>query len=286
MAKPINWIAPVDDNDEQPPESAWGEERTLRESVLHVDRESYQRPLNQERVRAMAAHFDKRLFGRLVVNQRANDHFFIVDGQHRFTAAKLKGMVLIPCIVFYGLSQEEEADLFARWNSGQRRTSPFQNHHARGAAMHPGAQQIDSILAEFGCVLVEKATSSKWGHIAAVHTVYDIYGSRAGGPAMLRTVLRVVTNGWMDQKEGLQEDTLRGVYGFIRRYGKEPQYSETHLVKTLSRNQAKHVLAEAKHRANANREKVHTGVVAELLACYDKGRKRGAKLGKADEDED
>ena len=66
----------------------------------------------------LANHFDLDDMGRISVNNR-EDVFYIIDGQHRAAALKIIGFKevdLIPCEVYKGLSEEEEAELFLRLN--------------------------------------------------------------------------------------------------------------------------------------------------------------------------
>ncbi len=80
-----------------------------------VPRYSYQRDLDPPRVQAIVKHFDERIANRPKVSCR-DGSYYVVDGQHTIEARKIlngnKDLV-IACRVFYGLTEEEEALLFA-----------------------------------------------------------------------------------------------------------------------------------------------------------------------------
>lgn len=284
MAKSVSIVSTVAKNDEEFALSECGEERMLPARLLRVDTAGYQRRLNDERVRHMVAHFDPRLCGRILVNQRGNGDYFIIDGQHRFAAMCARGVTIIPCVVFCGLTEPEEALLFAEWNGTQKRPTVYQVHRAKARGNDKDAQAINDILAEFGCELVERnATSGRYGRVACTSTVNNIYSGRYGGAEMLRTVMRIITSGWWDQLEGLQEDALRGVHGFVRRYSKDQNYREDKLIKAMQRTTARKVLDDAHYKAKVNRVLIFRQVVTELFDAYNHGAKAQYRIGAEDE---
>lgn len=83
---------------------------------LEVPYNSYQRPINFERVKKIAAQFDERIANEPKVSFR-RCHYYVFDGQHTIAARKyLNNNQDLPilCKVYYGLSKNEEAMLFAK----------------------------------------------------------------------------------------------------------------------------------------------------------------------------
>ena len=58
--------------------------RQIRAGDLFVDRENYQRALDDEEVLAIACDYNQYQFGELLVNERPNKVLAVIDGQHRF----------------------------------------------------------------------------------------------------------------------------------------------------------------------------------------------------------
>ena len=91
-------------------------ELTLNSRNLIVPREAYQRELNLARVRKIAAEFDEHIANEPKVSCR-NGRYYVFDGQHTIEARKQRnhGQDLpILCKVYYGLTESDEAMLFAQ----------------------------------------------------------------------------------------------------------------------------------------------------------------------------
>ena len=92
------------------------QEMMINSKLLEVPRGSYQRELNAKRVRKIAAKFDPRLLNPPKVSYR-NGHYYVFDGQHTIAVLKLLNGgrdLMIRCIVYTGMTESEEALLFAQ----------------------------------------------------------------------------------------------------------------------------------------------------------------------------
>ena len=88
----------------------------LGSEALIIPRTTYQRTLNEDRVRRIAAEFDERIANEPKVSCR-DGRYYVFDGQHTIAARKLRGGgrdLPIRCKVFYGLTESDEALLFAQ----------------------------------------------------------------------------------------------------------------------------------------------------------------------------
>lgn len=77
--------------------------------------DEYQRRLNTERVAKIAAGFNESIANEPKVSFR-DGHYYVFDGQHTIQARKhLNGGNELPilCKVYYGMTEAEEARLFA-----------------------------------------------------------------------------------------------------------------------------------------------------------------------------
>lgn len=104
----------------------------LKKDQPMVPFEEYQRDESQGRIAAeIALHFDWVAFGALTVIHRADGQFVVADGGTRLAGARQRNDVMnIPCMVYSGLSAEEEADIFLRINNVRRRLRTEQLHKA------------------------------------------------------------------------------------------------------------------------------------------------------------
>ena len=87
---------------------------------LKVDRETYQRDPDEERVKEIVEHFDPVLFGVLMVNVRADGSKWVFDGQNRLTAARRLHHTHAPCMLTRGMLVEVEADKFVKLDTKRR----------------------------------------------------------------------------------------------------------------------------------------------------------------------
>lgn len=181
-----------------------------RFEVLAIDRlfvdDSYQRPLTTfaKRIRQQ---FDPALLGTLIVSARADDRFAIVDGQTR--AAAVRGLAeageapaVLPCLVYAGLSQADEAMLFARLQRERRGIASYHRFRAAVVAGEPEAIAIQALAAEAGY-----RVGTGLGFISAVAGLEKVYRR---SPAMLRRVLSILRGAWGEQHMPNGE-TLRGL---------------------------------------------------------------------------
>jgi hypothetical protein len=77
----------------------------------------------------------------LVVSFRDNK-FYIIDGQHRYTVAKAKGIVSLPCIIFTGLTQNDEALKFARQQDNVNKLSAYDTFKANIACGNANIPEV------------------------------------------------------------------------------------------------------------------------------------------------
>ena len=89
---------------------------------------SYQRVLGKTTKKLMA-EWDNEKCDFLIVSYRDN-RFYIIDGQHRYSVAKAKGIEFLPCIIFTGLTQSDEALKFARQQDNVNKLTPYDTFKA------------------------------------------------------------------------------------------------------------------------------------------------------------
>lgn len=91
-------------------------EMCLNSSELIVPRDTYQRALHPARVARIAKEFDERVANEPKISFR-DGHYYVMDGQNTIAARKfLNGGedLQIRCKVYFGMTEREEALLFAQ----------------------------------------------------------------------------------------------------------------------------------------------------------------------------
>lgn len=115
---------------------------------------SYQRELDassHKLIAAIAAGWDWNLFQPLVVAQRLDRSLWVVDGQHRLEAARLRGDVeQLPCVIFMPGDPADEAEVFVQLNTKRRPLSAYALFNAGLAAGDEQALALDTLMREAG----------------------------------------------------------------------------------------------------------------------------------------
>lgn len=185
---------------------------------LQID-PSYQRSIetttSRKLIDAIAQGWDWRLCPPLLVSRRATG-MFVIDGQHRTEAAKLRGDILwLPCCVSDYASVAEEAEIFVAANRKRRAVSKGDTLRAARAAGDPAAVAIFEALEAAGLTLAPHNNNKalKPGEINCVVALircHDQYGDELLGAA-----LRLMSIAFVDQVIGQAAPLLRGICGLL-----------------------------------------------------------------------
>lgn len=133
---------------------------------LNVDMR-YQRDENSQLVKKIVEHFEEALFSPLVVSCRTNKgkkSYYVVDGQHRLSAAKKLGYTEVPCFVYDNLPTMREGMLFVNQQMASRRLTPRDVYKANLFISDPLNTDV----------IIDK-TLKKYDHRLGAHT-HDLNG--------------------------------------------------------------------------------------------------------------
>lgn len=185
----------------------------------------YQRKLTKAFVQHLVDHFDPDALGIIHVSQREDGSCWAVDGQHRVNACR--GFLgegwekqHVECLVYLGLTREEEAWLFEHLNN-MKVMRPFDRFRARLVAQEANAVAIDKIAREEGFTIADGS-----GALSCVAVMEAIFkGARAQnaqeGPANLRKTLHSVAKAWGLKAPHPNGHIIQGLGLFLERYGSE-----------------------------------------------------------------
>jgi hypothetical protein len=122
--------------------------RMVGKHELIVPINDYQRDESEGRIATeIAMHFDVVAFCVLLVIERANGELIVADGGTRLAGAKRRSDVpTVPCLVFSGLTDKQEADVFLRVNNNRRKLQTEQLHHAELFSEHELAMRSQDLL--------------------------------------------------------------------------------------------------------------------------------------------
>lgn len=165
--------------------------RWLGVDSLVID-ERYQRDILRHgslNIVRIAREFEWAKFVPVVVAEVGQDQYAIVDGQHRATAAALRGLTEVPCMIIKA-NAAKQAEVFAAINGQVTAISGLQLHAARVAAKHPVASKLNDVCAAAGvsiCRYPVPANKMKAGETLAAGRLYillDKFGADILGAAL------------------------------------------------------------------------------------------------------
>lgn len=174
-----------------PPTLEW---RAVGELMIDM---SYQRAIDtgpsQALIRKIAMFWDWGLCQPLAVSRRPDGALTIVDGQHRASAAKLRGDVPhLPCVITSYLSAGDEAAAFVALNQMRRPLSALDLFKAAVAAEDVEALLILDCVRSAGLDLAPHMNNTAWkaGQIANIGGLRECL--RGKGERVLRDALLVL----------------------------------------------------------------------------------------------
>ena len=182
---------------------------------LNVDK-SYQREENAV-AEVIGANFNPRAYGVARVALRDDGKLYLIDAQQRTKGAKIAGKTLVPCIIHYFASREEEAKLFRFLNEFRVQVTVMDCFRASLVAKEPHAVAIDKAVREAGFKVGLTSKLKKWPYVTAIDQLTRIYNQ--GGEVAVLEVLQYMGALFPEQPEALRREALRGMFEFWNAFG-------------------------------------------------------------------
>lgn len=166
-----------------------------RPSELRVDA-AYQRDLHtgpsQSLIRRIAQHWNWDLCQPLVVARRVDvfERLFVIDGQHRLAAARLRGDIeQLPCVIVSYASVADEAASFVHLNQQRRPLSRLDLFKAAVASDDTRAVKIVAALADARLSVAPHSNYSAWkpgmvANIGGIESAWRVYGEKVTSTAL------------------------------------------------------------------------------------------------------
>lgn len=169
-------------------------------ALKHLIIDAYQRPLTTF-VDKIERNFNPGLIGTLCVSQRSETEYAVIDGQTRAEGMRRVGLTEAPCLIYHGLTREQEAALFADLQTERRGMTSASRFNAQVIARVEHAVAINDIIEGLGMFV--KDNSSDLNALRAVGALeYAYFGAsgskrkRVAHPELLASVLEVIRESW------------------------------------------------------------------------------------------
>jgi len=170
---------------------------------LNLD-DSYQRSTDngasQALIKKIAKGWDWRMCLPLVVSKREDGSLWVIDGQHRLAAAKLRGDIqyLPCCVAIYG-SVADEAAMFVAMNRTRKAMNRLDDFHAATASGDTEALEIAKLITDAGFTVSRRTGSQSWvpGEVAFTSAIAKVL--RKHGAKVCADALKTMQEAFPDE---------------------------------------------------------------------------------------
>ena len=199
-------------------------------SQIIVPRENYQREHNTSKTRKIVQHFDERVANEPKVSFR-NGRYYVFDGQHTLAARKhMNGDKDLPvlCKVYFGLTPEDEAALFAVQTGESSPVTSGSRLRAEIYAKDPVAIAFLNANDDLG---IKLDYDHERGHmrIGCIKTARDAY--MRIGEERYKEAMRIIVEAWGGEPDSFRSENVIAVTYFVDLY--HDQYDRDRLVTRL-----------------------------------------------------
>lgn len=182
-------------------------------SALQVDK--YQKKVREKVVNEIVENFNPAAVGVIHVSQREDGSLWITDGQHRARGLDILGFEYVDCLVFTGLTREQEAAGFLGHHTVSKPTK-IEEHNGRVFAKDKTALEIERIVNSLGLRVVSGGAKNTIQSITALYNIYE-----KNGETTLRRVLTIIRDGFIDTDRPYIVPLLKSLRDLIVQYDKK-----------------------------------------------------------------
>jgi hypothetical protein len=192
-------------------------------SELQID-PRYQRSIetgpSQSLIRRIARDWDWRLCQPLLVAGRGDEGLFVVDGQHRLAAARLRGDIGdLPCVMISWRDANEEASAFVELNRARKPLGALDLFRASLAGADPDALALRAMIEEVGLSIAPHTNPKHW-RPGMLHNISGIQKClRLHGEEITRRTLRILAQSFAGEVLQYAGTLFAGLYPLLATLG-------------------------------------------------------------------
>ena len=205
---------------------------------LVVDRDLYQRKTHKDKIAQIVASWDERIANEPKVSFR-DGIYHVFDGQHTILAREAlndHNPIMILCKVYYGLSEKDEALLFAKQTGVSSKPSSGERLRANLFGEDEEAIELCKATKKAGLSIDVKGTRHK-KNIACVSTALNAY--RVLGSELYTEALSIIADAWRGKPDSLRYEIVKAVTEFVHYYN--GQYDKNVLIAALKSKKPIHI---------------------------------------------
>lgn len=173
----------------------------------------YQRNLNARNIAAIARNFNEARLGVLVVSERSNGFFAVLDGQHRLAAMRQLGIQSANCIVLEGMTLQEEAEFFRRQSENKQNLRVKDLFNAGIYAGDAQCVEIQKLLDKYSFRIGGSGHAKTVNALDALISIVKLYGYE-----VLEYTLAVIDATWPTDRVVMRREMLAPLAEFGHRF--------------------------------------------------------------------
>lgn len=235
----------------------------------------YQRTVDEDHIDYLIQKWDNRLLTPIIVSFR-DGKFNVVDGQHRVTCMRRMAGdrdVIVPCLIYDGMTYEEEAELCYKLDEAKSRLSLSQATKALTESRTDAEiLEIKRLVENNG---FEWALGKKFGEayeITVTRSLINAY--RFLGGAAFSRMLCLIAGTWRGAPGSLKAPIFSGVALFLKTY--ETEVSDHIFIRSMSVIDPDAIIRRGKADFSASRAALRYARV--ILEQYNSQQHGGRKL--------
>lgn len=238
---------------------------TINSEKLISD-QSYQRPIDERRVKRIVAKYNPNLVNEPKVSNR-NGMFYVFDGQHTIAAMKMMNNnrhLPIECKVFSGLTQQDEAKLFAEQNGI---SSPVRTSDKMRALHTAGDVDICELCGtmEWLGITFNFTKNKGLNKTVAYGTVLKIFTNVPREDFI--QIMKIIKESWQGDADSFSKEILMGVYHFYTTY--KGVYCRAKAVNKFGKVSPIKIIRDGKMYTHGGNKRF----ASQLVAIYNRGAK-------------
>lgn len=249
----------------------------LQGRELGVDH-SYQRPLDQPRVKRMAANWDPRMVGTIDVSDRGEGagpiRYAVINGQHRAAAAAAASPdgadVWLACTVHEGLTVADEARLMHEMDRATKKLTGFDQWRARRGAGDVAVLEVEASAGLHGMRVGPEPTDGTLRSYGAAEKLLKV-----GGRDLLDATLAVLSAAYGTAQAGYQAPLVTAVGQVLHR---NPGLDVDRLVKALASNRPEQLRATATALREAEGGPLNQLMARAVAGAYNRTQGSGPRI--------
>ena len=211
----------------------------INSSFLKIPVELYQRELRNAKVRRIVEDFNECVANEPKVSYR-NGRYRVFDGQHTVAARIIRNHgahLPIICKVYYDLTEEDEAHLFAMQTGTSSKPKSGETLKAELCAKNPRAVDLMTATEENG-LNISLSNTHGYDKIACVKCAEQAYAKLGRDKYM--EAISILRQSWKGTPKSFYADLVTGVCDFVNLYHGE--YNRDRLIERLKAHTPEDIL--------------------------------------------